>query len=166
MAMLAPTAAASQIWPQRFHTALFDTREATENETMKSTLTSQNAGSASIEAPAIPRLEQALYAHRHTHRQYRRIPRLEQALYAGARYGALVGIDLAAALHHITFSAHWIPTADNLLADLLSRRQFAKIAELCPSCRNTFTFPLLSSLSLAPYSHRTSSLLEPPARPP
>jgi hypothetical protein len=146
MAMLAPTAVASQIWPQRFHTALFDTREATENETMKSTLTSQNAGSASIEAPAIPRLEQALYA--------------------GARYAALVGNDLAAALHHVTFSAHWIPTADNLLADHLSRRQFAKIAELCPSCRNTFTFPLLSSLSLAPYSHRTSSLLEPPARPP
>jgi hypothetical protein len=41
-------------------------------------------------------------------------------------------ITLLAALHDITFSAHWIPTADNLLADLLSRRQFAKIAELCP----------------------------------
>jgi hypothetical protein len=41
-------------------------------------------------------------------------------------------ITLLAALHDITFSAHWIPTADNLLADILSRRQFAKIAELCP----------------------------------
>jgi hypothetical protein len=41
-------------------------------------------------------------------------------------------IILLAALHDITFSAHWISTADNLLADLLSRRQFAKIAELCP----------------------------------
>jgi hypothetical protein len=41
-------------------------------------------------------------------------------------------ITLLAALHDITFSAHWIPTADSLLADLLSRRQFAKIAELCP----------------------------------
>jgi hypothetical protein len=41
-------------------------------------------------------------------------------------------ITLLAALHDITFSAHWIPTSDNLLADLLSRRQFAKIADLCP----------------------------------
>jgi hypothetical protein len=41
-------------------------------------------------------------------------------------------ITLLAALHDITFSAHWIPTADILLADILSRRQFAKIAELCP----------------------------------
>ncbi|KAA8914381.1 hypothetical protein FN846DRAFT_751187, partial [Sphaerosporella brunnea] len=36
-------------------------------------------------------------------------------------------ITLLAALHDITFTAHWIPTKDNLLADLLSRRQFAKI---------------------------------------
>jgi hypothetical protein len=41
-------------------------------------------------------------------------------------------ITLLAALHDITFSAHWISTKDNLLADLLSRRQFEKIAEICP----------------------------------
>jgi hypothetical protein len=41
-------------------------------------------------------------------------------------------ITLLAALHDITFSAHWISTSDNLLADLLSRRQFAKVADLCP----------------------------------
>jgi hypothetical protein len=41
-------------------------------------------------------------------------------------------ITLLAALHDITFSAHWLPTKDNLLADLLSRRQFEKIAEICP----------------------------------
>jgi hypothetical protein len=41
-------------------------------------------------------------------------------------------ITLLAAQHDITFSAHWIPTKDNQLADLLSRRQFTKIAELCP----------------------------------
>jgi hypothetical protein len=41
-------------------------------------------------------------------------------------------ITLLAALHDITFSAHWLPTKDNLLADLLSRRQFERIAEICP----------------------------------
>ncbi|KAA8906164.1 hypothetical protein FN846DRAFT_890259 [Sphaerosporella brunnea] len=41
-------------------------------------------------------------------------------------------ITLLDALHDIMVSARWIPTADNLLADLLSRSQFAKIAELCP----------------------------------
>jgi hypothetical protein len=41
-------------------------------------------------------------------------------------------ITLLAALHDITFFAHWIPTSENILADLLSRRQFAKIADLCP----------------------------------
>jgi hypothetical protein len=41
-------------------------------------------------------------------------------------------ITLLAALHDITFSAHWISTKDNLLADLLSRRQFGKIAQICP----------------------------------
>jgi hypothetical protein len=41
-------------------------------------------------------------------------------------------ITLLAALHDITISVHWLPTKDNLLADLLSRRQFAKIAEICP----------------------------------
>jgi hypothetical protein len=41
-------------------------------------------------------------------------------------------ITLLAALHDVTFSAHWIPTSEKLLADLLSRRQFAKIAGLCP----------------------------------
>jgi hypothetical protein len=41
-------------------------------------------------------------------------------------------ITLLAALHDITFAAQWIPTKDNLLADLLSRRQFAKIVEICP----------------------------------
>jgi hypothetical protein len=77
-------------------------------------------------------------------------PEQAAALQAGIRYGALTEITWLAALHDITFPAHWIPTshnsaaphiispanwiptADNLLADLLSRRQFPKIAELCP----------------------------------
>jgi hypothetical protein len=56
-------------------------------------------------------------------------------------------ITLLAALHDITFSAHWIPTSDNVLADLLSRRQFAKIADLCP----------LLSQNLQPTRSQTSS---------
>jgi hypothetical protein len=56
-------------------------------------------------------------------------------------------ITLLAALHDITFSAHWISTSDNLLADLLSRRQFAKIADLCP----------LLSQNLMPTHRRISS---------
>jgi hypothetical protein len=74
-------------------------------------------------------------------------------------------ITLLAALHDITFSAHWIPTSDNLLADLLSRRQFAKIADLCP----------LLSQNLLPTHRQTSSatplrtgmpMLASPASPP
>jgi hypothetical protein len=57
-------------------------------------------------------------------------------------------ITLLAALHDITFSAHGIPTSDNYLADLLSRRQFAKIADLCP----------LLAQNLQPTQRQTSSV--------
>jgi hypothetical protein len=60
-------------------------------------------------------------------------------------------ITLLAALHDITFSAHWIPTSDNVLADLLSRRQFAKIADLCP----------VLSQNLQPTRSQTSSATRP-----
>jgi hypothetical protein len=50
--MLGPTAPGAQICSRSFQTALCDTREATENESMKSTRTSQNAGTAAREAPA------------------------------------------------------------------------------------------------------------------
>jgi hypothetical protein len=46
-------------------------------------------------------------------------------------------ITLLAALDDITFSAHWVPPGDNLLVDLLSRRQFAKIAEIYPLLSST-----------------------------
>jgi hypothetical protein len=67
-------------------------------------------------------------------------------------------ITLLAALHDITFSAHWLPTKENLLADLLSRRKFAKIADLCPllsqnaysATRRRTGMPMSASLALPP----------------
>ncbi|KAA8904270.1 hypothetical protein FN846DRAFT_890917 [Sphaerosporella brunnea] len=46
-------------------------------------------------------------------------------------------IMLVAAQHDITFSARCFPTKDNLLAELLSRRQFRNIAEMCPLLSGT-----------------------------
>ena len=41
-------------------------------------------------------------------------------------------ITLLAAVHDIDIQARWIPTHENTLADLLSRRDFAKLANLFP----------------------------------
>jgi hypothetical protein len=63
-------------------------------------------------------------------------------------------ITLLAALHDITFSAHWISTSDNRLADFLSRRKFAKIADLCPlltqnSLRTSSATPLRTGMPMS-----------------
>jgi hypothetical protein len=118
--------------------------------------------------------------HFDTHEQHRSISRAEQALYAGVAMEPLREITLLAALDEITFSAHWVPPGDNLLADLLSRRQFAKIAEIYPllsstqpekhpPTQTTTTTPVhFSSVTFALYPHRFSRLStgRPPSRPP
>ena len=58
-------------------------------------------------------------------------------------------ITLLAALHDIDIHARWIPTHENTLADLLSRRNFNKLAN---------QFPLLAQEPL-PKTHRSPGTL-------
>jgi hypothetical protein len=58
--------------------------------------------------------------------------RPQQRCIRGPGMEPLGEITIQAALHDITFFAHWIPTTDSLLADLLSLGRSMEIAELCP----------------------------------